>query len=86
MMPMFLTVSVRAEGRRPTRIWLPLVLLWVLLAPLLVLAVPAVMVLGALCRVNPFAAVGRLFGVLFALAGTHVEVEAPDASVFVHIT
>jgi hypothetical protein len=35
---------------------------------------------------NPFTALGSLMAVFCALAGTHVEVEAPDASVFVHIS
>ncbi|MGA0599967.1 hypothetical protein ACO2Q3_04600 [Caulobacter sp. KR2-114] len=86
MIPLFLSVSVRTVHQRPIRIWLPLVLIWILLAPLLVLIVPAVMILGAIAGMNPFAAVGSFFAVFCALSGTHVEVEAPDASVFLHIT
>jgi len=86
VIPLLLTVRVRAQGERPIRVWLPLILIWILLAPLLVIVVPVVMVLGALAGMNPFSAVGRLWAVFCALSGTHVEVEAPDASVFVHIT
>lgn len=86
MIPMLLTVSVRAQGVKPVRIWLPLVLVWILLAPFLVLIVPAVMILGAFARLNPLASLGVFFGVFCALAGTHIEVEAPDARVLVHIS
>ena len=86
MIPMLLTVRIRAQGEKPIRVWLPLILIWILLAPLLVIIVPVILVLGALCGMNPFAALGRLGAVFCALSGTHVEVEAPDASVFVHIT
>ncbi|MBS0411664.1 MAG: hypothetical protein JSR86_17235 [Proteobacteria bacterium] len=86
MIPLVLTVRVLAQGERPTRVWLPLFLIWILLAPLLVIIVPVVMVLGALSGINPFSALSRLGAVFCALSGTHVEVEAPDASVFVHIT
>jgi hypothetical protein len=86
MIPMFLRISIRAPGERPIRIWLPLFLIWLLLSPLLLIIIPVVMVLGLLARMNPFAALASLFGVFCALAGTHVEVEAPDASIFVHIT
>lgn len=86
MIPMLLTVSVRARGARPIRIWLPLVLVWILLAPFLVLIVPAVMILGAVAGLNPLTALGSFAAVFCALAGTHVEVEAPDASVLVHIS
>lgn len=86
MIPMLLTISVRARGVRPIRVWLPLFLIWILLLPFLVLIVPAVMILGAIARLNPLAAVGSLFAVFCALAGTHIEVEAPDATVLVHIS
>lgn len=86
MIPLFLTVSVRTEGRPPFRLWLPLVLIWVLLSPLLLIVVPVVMIAGALAGMNPFAALGTLMAVFCALAGTLVEVEAPDASVLVRIT
>ncbi len=86
MIPMFLTISVRAQGTRPIRLWLPLILVWILLLPFLVLIVPAVMILGAIAGLNPLAAAGSFFAVFCALAGTHVEVEAPDAHVLVQIS
>lgn len=86
MIPLFLTVRILAGGARPIRVWLPLVLIWILLAPLLVIIVPVIMILGAVAGMNPFSALSRLGAVFCALSGTHVEVQAPDASVFVHIT
>ncbi|HEX7760399.1 MAG TPA: hypothetical protein VF459_12905 [Caulobacteraceae bacterium] len=86
MIPLFLVVRVYAAGQPPFRLWLPLVLIWLLLSPLLLIVVPVVMIAGALVGMNPFAALGTLLAVFCALAGTHVEVEAPDASVLVHIT
>ncbi len=86
MIPLFLVVSIRAQGQRRFRLWLPLVLIWLLLSPLLLVAIPVVMIVGALAGMNPFAALWNLLAVFCALAGTHVEVEAPDASVLVHVT
>jgi len=83
---MVLTVRVQADGARPVRIWLPLILVWILLLPFLVLIVPVVMILGALAGMNPLTALASFFGVFCALAGTHVEVEAPDAHVLLHIS
>ena len=86
MIPLFLTVSIRPAGQPPFRLWLPLVLVWLLLSPLLILLIPAAMLLGVIAGMNPFTALGSVVAVFCALAGTHVEVQAPDASVFIHIT
>jgi hypothetical protein len=85
-MPMFLFVRVApGSGARPITIWLPLFLLWILLAPVLGLALIIVFVVAALTEINPFRAVSSLAAVFCGLAGTRVEVNAPDARVSVRI-
>ncbi|HWA63276.1 MAG TPA: hypothetical protein VG939_18005 [Caulobacteraceae bacterium] len=86
MIPLFLTVRVRAAGARDVNVWLPLFLIWILLAPLLILVIPVVFVAAAIFETNPFAAVAGVIAVFCALSGTHVEVSAPDAEVLVDIT
>jgi hypothetical protein len=34
---------------------------------------------------NPFRALAAILGLMAALAGTHVEVEAPDAHINIHL-
>ena len=68
--------------RHPVTVWLPLtVLVWAILIPLAVIATPLVLALAPFFRLNPFAAVAALFGILIALCGVRVEVETPDARV-----
>lgn len=84
----------RRGGPVRLRLWIPLSALWVILSPFALLLAP-VAAAGmtsssrgrqALTRLggNPLALVGHVGGLLFALSGTVVEVEAPDASI--HIT
>jgi hypothetical protein len=49
------------------------------------LAVPFVIAAGVIFRVNPFAAMAAVLGLLMALSGVHLEVKAPGASVLVHV-
>jgi hypothetical protein len=85
MIPLLATVSVHPDGRRPFRLWLPLFLVWLLLLVLLVLLSPVVLIACLICRVNPFKAVAALGGLLAALTGTLVDIQAPGACVLVRV-
>jgi len=67
------------------RMSIPFFLLWIVLAPLLVLLVPVLFIACICVRVEPFRAIGALFQILAALRGTHVEVINDSASVLVNI-
>ena len=87
MIPMVVSVDIRHDGEGPQRIrlWLPLFLLWLLLAPLVILLSPlwllALLLLGPRALTAPMV----LFDVLTSLSGTLVEVVAPDALVFIRV-
>jgi hypothetical protein len=85
MMPMLMVMKVATHDGRDIRLWLPLFLVWILLAPLALLALPFVIAAGVIFRVNPFTAVAAVLGLLMALSGVHLEVKAPGASVLVHV-
>jgi len=85
MIPLLAQVVVEHEHGRPIRLWLPLFLVWLLLAVLGVLLSPLVIVVCLIARMNPFTTVWRLCRVFAALAGTHIEVQAPDAVVLVRV-
>lgn len=82
---MSLSAAHPMPARRPRRVvvrlWLPVFLLWILLAPLALLALPLLAVILMPRRVDPFAALAAGAAILFALSGTLVEVEAPEASI-----
>jgi hypothetical protein len=42
-------------------------------------------VVCAVMDIAPFATLGAFLAVLGSLNGTHVEVDSPDASVFIHV-
>ena len=67
------------------RLSIPFFLLWIVLAPLLVLPVPVIFIACICMRVDPFRAIGALFQILGALRGTHVEVVNESVSVLVNI-
>lgn len=80
MFPMFMRLRVASNGRKPFRLWFPVILIWIILFALMILILPFV-ILAALItwRRGP----GRmllwsyplLIAVLWRLSGLHIEVQ-----------
>ncbi len=85
MIPLMARVVIDQPGGRPIRLWLPLFLVWLLLVVLGVILSPLIIIACLIARLNPFTTVWALIRVFCALAGTHVEVQAPDAVVLVQV-
>ncbi len=83
-MPLLAIVRVRRAGGGFT-IWAPLFLLWLVLAPVAVLAAPFFLVVCLVRGLPPIGAVAGVLGVVCALAGSRIEVDAPDASVRIRL-
>ena len=88
MIPLAAVVAVRPR-RSPSnfRLWIPvpLVLVWLLALPFLVLALPIFFIACVTSHVNPFRALWILWQLLCALSTTRVSVEHRAASILVHI-
>ena len=84
--PLFLILHILpSASRRGLRLWVPLLLIWILLLPFLLVLLPVYFVACAVLDLRPFKTLGAFFMVLGSLGGTHLEVDTPSASVFVHI-
>jgi hypothetical protein len=85
MIPQLLTVRVsRPRGRR-VRLWIPLLPVALVLAPLLLLAALAGVIACLVGRINPVRATHRVGQVLCALPGTRIEIEQGRSAVLVTI-
>ena len=85
MIPLFAIVRIETPGADPVRLWLPLILVWILLAPFVLVLLPLLLVAAAVYGMSPFATLAALGGLLAALNDVHVEVQSPDASVLVKL-
>ncbi|HEY2707859.1 MAG TPA: hypothetical protein VGI95_07375 [Caulobacteraceae bacterium] len=73
------------QRRTVIRLWLPLTPLWILLSPFALILAPLIW-LAPQCRgVPPYRTAFAVGAALFALSGTVVDVDAPDAQVRIHI-
>ena len=79
MIPMTMRVDVRGEDRKGVRLFLPVVLLWILIAALLAAALPFVLVAalvtlrrGTGARILLF--YPAFFGAVWALSGLRVDI------------
>jgi|HubBroStandDraft_3_1064219.scaffolds.fasta_scaffold1023066_2 hypothetical protein len=99
MIPMLAEIRIGVARRRRLHLWLPLFLVWILLAALLVLLSPLILIglaaLSVCClirRHNPIvlirivgSAIVRFGGVLAALTGVHIQIQSPGADVVVRV-
>jgi len=85
MTPFVAVVSLRNQESRTIRLWIPLILIWLLLLPLAVLLSPFIFIACLFCRVNPVRGVALMWQVLNALTDTSIEVEQRSAGMSFHI-
>jgi hypothetical protein len=71
--------------RTVVRLWLPLTPLWIILSPFAILAAPLLLIAPQTRGIRPFRAAFAIGRVLFALSGTVVDVDTPDALVRIRI-
>ncbi|MCC6735725.1 MAG: hypothetical protein IT534_06305 [Bauldia sp.] len=84
MIPMLADLTIETPRRR-FRLWLPLFLVWVLLLPFFLVALPFAAIACAVFRINPFRALGLLFALLAAVSGTEVAVQRRRTFIFIRI-
>lgn len=75
------TAAIPGRSERRRSIWIPFLLVWLLLAPFVVLLAPLVFVACLLVRVNPFRGVAVYWQFFSALRGLRIEVDNPGASI-----
>jgi hypothetical protein len=85
MIPFVAVVSLRNQHSRTFRLWIPLLLIWILLLPLAVLLSPFIFIACMVCRVNPFRGVAVMWQILIALNDTQFEVDHRSAGFSFHI-
>jgi len=77
--------AAERSKRTVVRLWLPLTPLWVILAPFALALCPLLLFAPHTRGLNPFRVATALGRTLFALSGTYVDVESPDAVVLIRI-
>ena len=85
MIPLIAIVHVEPRRGPRIRLWLPLFLVWLLLVILGLLLSPLILIACLIARLNPFTAIWSLIGVFVAMAGTDIEVVAPEATIIVRV-
>jgi len=82
--PLTATVHVKT-GRFGLRLWLPLFLFWLLLLPLVILALPFLFAAALVFGIRFWASIRATLAVLAGFHGTSVEIERPSARVFINL-
>jgi len=85
MIPFVAVVSLRNRESRTFRLWVPLILVWLLFVPLLLLLSPLILVASLACGVNPFRGFIVVWQILSALRETELELDRRSAGVSICI-
>jgi hypothetical protein len=85
MIPFVAVVSLRDQQSRTFRLWIPMVLIWLLLLPLGVLLSPFIFIACLVGGVNPFRGVVVMWQIFSALSDTQLDVEHRSAGLSFHI-
>jgi uncharacterized membrane protein len=85
MIPFVAVVSLRNRESRTFRLWIPLVLIWLLLLPLGILLSPFIFIACLVCRVNPLRGIAVVWQIVSALSHTQFAVEHHSAGMSFHI-
>ncbi|MBV9043559.1 MAG: hypothetical protein JO348_07270 [Alphaproteobacteria bacterium] len=84
--PLFLIVHILpSRSHRGLRLWVPVFLIWILLLPFVLVLLPLFFVMCAVIDIHPLRTLGGMMQLLGSLGGTHIEIESPDAGVFIHV-
>jgi hypothetical protein len=90
MIPMVMHISISETGKRKFRLFIPLILVWILLFPLLVILLPFLLIAALLAWPSGYgrvllATIPMLFSVIGSLSGLRIHVEDGDKKVHVMI-
>jgi hypothetical protein len=85
MIPFVAVESLRDEESRTFRLWIPLLLIWLLLLPLALVLSPFIFTACLVCGVNPFRGVAVMWQITNVLTDTKLEVEHRSAGMSFHI-
>lgn len=85
MIPMLLVLRIRQDRGRTVRLYVPLFLVWVLLAPFALVALVVLCVIAPLRGIAPHRAPVLVWQLTCGLRGLHVDIDSPEACVFVKV-
>jgi hypothetical protein len=81
VIPLLAYLRVRNQCNRGFALWVPLVLVWVLLAPFVLLLLPLFFLVCALGEVDAWRALSMLWQVLAGFNGSDINVAGQETSI-----
>ncbi len=85
ILPLVAVVRIHTLEGHNLNLWVPLFLIWLLLIPFAIVLAPVFVIVCLAINVDPFLAIGSFWRLISGIAGTHVEVDSPSATVLVHV-
>jgi len=84
MIPLLAYIRICTGRNRGFRLWIPLFLAWLLLAPLVFLLLPLFLVVCMVGEVDSWQALSTFWQMLVGLKNTYIEVAHQETSILIH--
>ncbi len=86
MIPVFFRLKLKRKEKRPVRLWLPLILIWLVIIPFSAVLCPFILFVAWAVKRKEYGTLllhfyPLLFSALRALSGLSVEIEGEDTTV-----
>jgi hypothetical protein len=89
MIPTFVKLRVKEEGKRGWNLWLPLIILYILFAPILIILLPILVIVLFILALTHGAKVFRSITYIYecfsALSGLTIDVDSKNTRLYISI-
>lgn len=90
MIPVMMKMLIHEEGKKKFRLFIPLILVWIVLFALLIILLPFLLLAALIAWPSGYgrvilAAIPMLFAVIWSMSGLKIQIENKDKQVYLNV-
>ena len=90
MIPMMMKMLIKEEGKRGVKLYIPLILVWIVLFALLIILLPFLLLAALLAWPSGYgrvilAVVPMLLAIIWSMSGLKIHVQSKDKQVYLNV-
>jgi len=90
MIPIMMKMLIKEEGKKSCRLYIPLILVWIVLFALLIILLPFLLLAALLAWPSGYgrailAVIPMLFAIIWSMSGLKIHVASKDKQVYLNV-
>lgn len=90
MIPIMMKMLIQEEGKKSFKLFIPLILVWIVLFALLIILLPFLLLAAIIAWPSGYgriilAAIPMLFSVIWSMSGLKIQIESKDKQVYLNV-